>query len=173
MTVDEVFLVDAKFFITPYRFYYAFDLVPVYWKALLEHIKSGRIVVLDMVKSEIDKGEDKLSFWLDNTDGLVVIPHVDEKTIVNYQQVLQYVADSGLYKKSALQIWSQVTVADPWLIASAAANGYTLVTAESRSSGLSTKSPQKEAKIPDVAVKFAVETINIFEMMRRLGIVIK
>lgn len=30
----EIFLVDSNSFMTPYRFYYAFDLVPAYWKAL-------------------------------------------------------------------------------------------------------------------------------------------
>lgn len=60
MMTEEIFLVDSNSFMTPYRLYYAFDLVPAYWNALVEHIKSGKIVVLDMVKSEIDKGEDDL-----------------------------------------------------------------------------------------------------------------
>ena len=172
MKTREIFIVDSNSFMTPYRFYYAFDLVPAYWDALIKHIKTGRIVVLDMVKAEIDKGEDDLSKWLSNTDGLVIIPHVDEKTIGNYQRILHHVAYSGLYKESALQIWAQGNVADPWLIASAAANGYTLVTEEIGANGLSTKNRQKSAKIPDVAEKFEVETVNVYEMMRRLGIVI-
>ena len=34
-------------------------------------------------------------------------------------------------------------------------------------------SPNKRAKIPDVAKAFGVDTINLFEMMRRLGIKIE
>lgn len=173
MMTEEIFLVDSNSFMTPYRLYYAFDLVPAYWNALVEHIKSGRIVVLDMVKLEIDKGEDDLSKWLSEADGLSVILHVNEQTINKYQQVLQHVASSGFYKESAIEIWAQGSVADPWLIASAAANGYTLVTEENATSGLTTKNKQRAAKIPDVAKKFNVTTINIYEMMRRLGIIIK
>lgn len=57
---NEIFLVDSNSFMTPFRFYYAFDLVPAYWKELNKHINSGRIVVLDIVKDEIDKGNDDL-----------------------------------------------------------------------------------------------------------------
>ena len=173
MTTNEIFLVDSNSLMTPYRFYYAFDLVPAFWDLLIEHVKVGKIVVLDMVKSEIDKGEDDLSRWISNLDGLAVISHVDEKTIAYYQRIMQHVADSGLYKESALHIWALENITDPWLIASAAKNGYTVVTEEVGASGLSTKNRQKAAKIPDVAAKFEVETVNVFEMMRRLGIVIK
>lgn len=173
MTETEIFLADANSFIMPYRLYYAFDLVPAYWDVLIEQIKSHRIVVLDMVKSEIDKGKDELSSWLSDIDELTVIPHVNEVTINKYQQILQFVASSGFYKDSALEIWAQTNVADPWLIASAAAQGYTLVTEEHGTGVLSTKNKQKVAKIPDVAERFEVKTINVFEMMRRLGIIIE
>lgn len=66
--------------------------------------------------------------------------------------------------------WSREEVADPWIISSAIINGYTIVTLEVPSSGLSDKNPNRKAKIPDVAKAFNVETINLFEMMRRLGI---
>jgi hypothetical protein len=173
MTTEEIFLVDSSSFMAPYRFYYAFDLVPAYWNAIIEFIKSGRIVVLDMVEAEIDKGEDDLSRWMSEVDSLEVIPHVNESTIGKYQEIIQFIATSGFYKESALNTWAQRNVADPWLIASAATNGYTLVTEEVGTNNLSIKQPQKAAKIPDVAGKFKVETINIYEMMRRLGIVIK
>lgn len=76
----------------------------------------------------------------------------------------------GLYKESAVNIWAGNGIADPWLIAAAAAKGYTLVTEEVGSGGLSTKNPNKSAKIPDVAAGIGLETINGYEMMRRLNI---
>lgn len=167
---QEIFLVDSNSFMTPYRFYYAFDLVPAYWNALGKHIKSGRIVVLDMVKDEIEKGKDELTAWLNNVDNLTVVPHVTAETVSKYQAVIQYVASCGLYKDSALQTWAQNGIADPWLIASAAANGYTLVTEEVRSGGLSKSNPNRSAKIPDVADYFGTKTTNIYDMMRKLNI---
>ena len=59
--MTEKFLVDANSFIEPYRRYYAFDLIPSYWEALSAKAKTGRVVLLDMVKDEIDKGEDALA----------------------------------------------------------------------------------------------------------------
>ena len=73
-------------------------------------------------------------------------------------------------KESAVNIWAGNGIADPWLIAAAAAMGYTLVTEEVGSGGLSTKNPNKSAKIPDVAAGIGLETINGYEMMRRLNI---
>lgn len=52
---------------------------------------------------------------------------------------MRYVAECGLYKESAVHTWAPGNVADPWLIASAKANGYTIVTEENSSTGLSKK----------------------------------
>lgn len=69
--------------------------------------------------------------------------------------------------------WVQGNLADPWSIASAKVNDYTLVTEEKLSSGLSKKTPNKGAEISDVARYFGVETIDFFDMMRKLKINIK
>ena len=46
----------------------------------------------------------------------------------------------------------------------------TIITAEVPSGGLSTKNPNRNAKIPDVAKAFGVRTNNLYYMMRQLGI---
>ena len=56
--VEEKFLIASNSFMAPYRQYYAFDLIPTYWDELSQRAESGRQVLLDMVKAEIDKGED-------------------------------------------------------------------------------------------------------------------
>lgn len=164
----RMFLLDANSFITPYRQYYAFDLIPIYWDELLKH--SERIVLLDMVKSEIEKGEDDLTEWLKKAEGFVFCEHVTPEIIDKYQKVLQYVQSCGLYKAQALRDWAPGNIADPWLIAAAAVNDYTLITSEVPSGGLSIKTPNKQAKIPDVAKAFGVKTDSLFNMMRELGI---
>lgn len=55
---SEKFLIDANTLITASRFFYAYDLVPSFWKTFEDEIKAGNIVLLDMVKAEIDKGQD-------------------------------------------------------------------------------------------------------------------
>lgn len=62
-SVDK-FLIDANTLMTASRQYYAYDILPSFWKDFGEEIKKGNIVLLDMVKSEIDKGQDKLKEWV-------------------------------------------------------------------------------------------------------------
>ena len=123
-----------------------------------------------MVKDEINKGHDDLSDWIDKQIGFVICNHVEPAIISKYQEVLQYVQNCGLYKEQALQNWAPGYIADPWLIAAAAVNDYTIITTEVPSSGLSPKTPNKNAKIPDVARAFGVKTNNLYYMMRKLEI---
>ena len=60
---SEKFLIDANTLMTASRFFYAYDLVPSFWKTFEDEIRAGNIVLLDMVKAEIDKGEDELKQW--------------------------------------------------------------------------------------------------------------
>ena len=81
----EKFLIDSNSFIAPYRFYYAFDLVPSYWDKLYEAADSGRIILLDMVKNEIATGQDELSDWLSTKDKFIICNHVSVEIITKYQ----------------------------------------------------------------------------------------
>lgn len=111
-----------------------------------------------------------LGGWDDRQVGYVICNHVTPDIIGKYQEVLQYVQTCGLYKEQALQAWAPGNIADPWLIAAAAINDYIIVTAEAASGGLSPKTPNKNAKIPDVAKAFRVRTSNLYYMMRELEI---
>lgn len=166
----EKFLINANSFITPYKQYYAFDLVPSYWTEISKCTNSGQLILLDMVKKEINKGADNLSDWLNRQTGFIICNHILPAIINKYQEVLQYIQTCGLYKNQALQTWSSADIADPWIIAAAAVNDYTIITAEVPSGGLNIKNPNKYAKIPDVAKAFNVKAENIYYMMRQLGI---
>lgn len=167
--LEEKFLIDSNSFMTPYRQYYAFDLVPTYWSKLADYSDSGRIVLLDMVMDEINKGQDDLAEWV-NKQNFVICNHISLYIVNKYQEVLQYVHTCGLYKEQALKAWASANIADPWLIAAAIVNDFTIITAEVPSGGLSRKTPNKYAKIPDVAKAFRVKTNNLFYMMRQLEI---
>lgn len=168
----EIFLMDSNSFVTPYRQYYAFDLIPAYWAKLSKCFGSNRIVLLDIVKAEINKGHDALTDWLNNETEMVICNHVSPEIIEKYQEVLQYVQNCGFYKEQALAAWAPAEIADPWLIAAAAVNNYTIITSEVPSGGLSKKTPNRNAKIPDVAHAFGVKTNNLFYMMRELALCI-
>jgi len=61
---------------------------------------------------------------------------------------------------------------DPWLVAMASAKDYVLVTQEVASGLFVAGQPHKNIKIPEVSLHFDVRTINLFDMMKELHIVV-
>lgn len=169
MTNQQYYLIDANSLITPHLTYYPFDFAPSFWSQMEDHIESGRIVILDMVKSEILNGNDNLRTWMENLEVGTLIDHREPAILRNYSSVLQYVQNQRCYKPSALQEWSRGTVADAWIIATAMKYGYTIVTFEKPVGNLSDHNPSKNAKIPDVAnALFNANIVQLYDMMRVL-----
>ena len=166
---QEVFLIDTNALLTPHLMYYPFDLAPSFWEQLEEKLKDGSVVLLDMVKNEITEGHDELSNWMKSLQGINIIDHRTPEIIEKYSRVLGAVQSNTCYKQSALAEWSRESVADPWLIATAAVRKLTIVTFEKKNGGLSPKNPSKNAKIPDVAIGFGVSVCDLYYMMRSLS----
>lgn len=167
---QEIFLIDSNALITPYLQFYPFDLAPGFWSQIEGHIKDGSIRILDVVRAEILQGKetDDLKLWMDGIS-VDIIDRREQEILEKYAAVIQYLQSSPLYKPSVLAEWSRGTVADPWLIATAAVYHYTLITFEEPSGGLSIKTPNKVAKIPDIANEFGVKTQSLYYLMRSLG----
>lgn len=168
MSNDAIFLLDANALMTPHLTFYPFDFAPSFWTQLETHIESGRIAILDMVKDEVTRGNDSLVDWMNDVQIRTFVDHRSVDIIINFQKVLNHVQTNPCYTPRALQEWSKETVADAWLIATAMTYGYTIVTFEERSGGLSERQPSKNAKIPDVADVFGVKVVKLYEMMRNL-----
>lgn len=122
-----------------------------------------------MVKNEILQGNDSLKKWMDTLEIGVYLDHRYPDILGKYGAVLQHIQGNPCYKPAALKEWSNESVADPWLIAAASAYNCTLVTFEVSNNGLNGRNPSKNAKIPDVAKVFQVETVNLYHMIRELG----
>ena len=163
------FMIDANSLITPHQQYYPFDFAPGFWSQMKAHIESGTIVLLDMVRNELlrGKGTDNLKQWTENLNA-GVIDHRQPGILKRYGEILSHIQANPCYKQSALDEWARDTVADAWLIATASVYGYTLITFEGHNTNLNERFPTKEAKIPDVADLFHVETKPLFYMMRAL-----
>lgn len=169
----KIYLIDTNSFIEPFLKFYPFDFAPGFWEQLAQSIKAGKIAVLDLVKNELLQGNDKLKDWVNSLDIGTYVDRRQPQIIEKYGAILQYIQSNPCYKASALQEWSKGTVADPWLIAVAAINHYTIVTFEKSNDGLNDRNPSKMAKIPDVAAEFGVETIDLYLMMRELGFMLR
>ena len=123
-----------------------------------------------MVKDEILNGKDDLVEWMNSFDENLCIVHWSEGILSKYSEVLQHIQQNDCYLPTALLEWSKDSVADPWLIATAASHDFTIITFEKPIGGLSAKNPTGKPKIPDVAKKFNVNVQNLYYMMRKLKI---
>lgn len=168
---NSFMLIDSNVLITPYRQYYAFDLAPSFWTQLRVLIEQGTIGILDKVKDEIMASsiKDTLAKWFNELQPPRYIRHEKQEIIMMYSKVLMSIVENPSYQEEAELAWASKTVADPWIIATASALNVPLVTTE-RSAKPNPESPSKNPKVPDIASDFGVEVIDVFEMMRRLGI---
>lgn len=169
--IPEKFLIDANTLMAAARLYYAYDLLPSFWKVFGDKLKEGNVVLLDLVKNEIDKGEDELQQWvMERQHDFQYCNHVDSEIVSKYASVMQYIHECGLYNEKGLNSWAKNNVADPWLIATAIAKGYTIITFEQSAGPLNPKNKSGKVKIPDVASYFGVKVQNLYYMMRQLKI---
>jgi hypothetical protein len=163
----EVFIIDSNILIEPYKTYYSFEFAPEFWSFIEQNILIKKIMLLDIVFDEIAAGTDELSIWIKNMNGLETIDH--KNYIAQYADILNFIQISGFYKIEALHTWSMPTVADPFLIAAAIANQYTVITGERPNNGLNKTNPSSRVKIPDICSQFNVKWKDLFYMLRQLG----
>lgn len=83
---------------------------------------------------------------------------------------MQYIQTCGYYNEKGLNEWARNDIADPWLVATAAAKNCTIITFETSAGYLSEKNKSGKVKIPDIAKHFEVRVHNLYYMMRQLNI---
>lgn len=66
--------------------------------------------------------------------------------------------------------WGNVSIADPWLIAIAKRESYTIVTNENRNVNLSTSQPSKALKIPDICDDLNIECIDMNQFFKEISL---
>ncbi|MBV1759265.1 MAG: DUF4411 family protein [Dethiosulfatibacter sp.] len=164
------FLIDSNSIIAPYKTFYPFDFAERFWIQLRNNIESGQIIVLDIVRDELCKGEDKLTDWINEFDEGLILSRNNMQILEKYGEIINYINVAPYYSKKALTTWSQESVADPWLIAAGCVYGYEIVTFENQSGNLNGTNPSKNPKIPDVAAHFGVQCCSLYNMMRVLSI---
>ena len=163
------FLLDSNVFMTPSRSYYPFDFAQGFWRQMKTAISSDNVVILDVVYNEIMKGKDDLAEWF--KDAVVSQLRVQDDGIIReYANVQNYISTCNLYKSQAVAEWAKRDIADPWLIATAVAKNYAIITLEIHGN----PQPQQKAKsikIPDVADRFCVSYYDLYYFMRKMNFV--
>ena len=154
------FWLDTNSFIEPKKGPYGFDIAPGFWAFLEQKINEGIIASSVTVYDELENGaEDDLLQWAKQQKdaGFFIAP--DPLVQTAFRQIADYI--NNTYPQH--QASKFLDDADPWIIAHAKAYGGRVVTFE-------TAAPNaKKPKIPDVGNQFEVYCLNIYQMVRELG----
>jgi hypothetical protein len=159
------YVLDSNVFIEAARRYYAFDLVPSFWRALIEQAQNGRLESIDRVKDEIDLGKDSLTNWADS-DFLQWFASTNQTDVIGrYSQLMVWAHGQQQFTAGAKAEFARKENADPWVIAYAIAKGFVVVTHEQFDPNITVKIP-----IPNACRAFGVQYVDTFQMLRDLGI---
>jgi hypothetical protein len=158
-----IFLLDSNVFIEAHRRYYAFNICPGFWDCLHHHNSEASIFSIDRVREEIKKNKDELATWITYTiSGSMFYTTDDTTTIQHFASLMKWVTGSQQFKPVAKSEFA--TIADGWLVASAKAHGYTIVTHE-----VYNEHTTKKVPIPNLCRAFDVKCIDTFDMLRQLS----
>lgn len=141
------------------------DLWPTFWRRIAEMINAGDVLSNVQVKGEIDKGGDELTDWMKRNVPAGFYIGNDADVMVRYGEVINWAQTRSVYKQEAVEEFA--SVADVYLVATAAAKGLVLVTNE-------TSDPKctRRVKIPDACNAFGVRFCDLNTVLRELGVMI-
>jgi hypothetical protein len=165
MDLSTVYVLDSDIFMTPAASYYAFDLVPRFWDVLVEEARHERIRSIDRVKDEIEKVGDKLTDWAKNHFQPFFFSTQSQAVQGQYEAIIRWAHKQQQFLEAAKREFAKNGNADAWLVAYAKVNGCTVVTFEKYEAGA-----KRRIKIPNVCKAFGVACVDLFGMLRALGV---
>jgi hypothetical protein len=162
----KIYVIDTSVLIQAHRLYYAFDICPGFWSALVFHQSKSIVESIDRVRKEIDEGKhyDALRKWADSAIPNAFFCSTDEQdTLRDFGNVIRWVQNEGQFLPEAKAEFADG--ADGWIVAYAKAKKRIVVTQEVLAPDV-----RKNVPIPNVCKQFEVVCIDTFEMLRRLGV---
>jgi uncharacterized protein DUF4411 len=165
VSVPPRYLLDANVFIEAVRRYYAFDLVPAFWQALIDLASAQRVLSIDRVKRELENQEDDLAQWARDSFHPYFVPTSDADIIDAYAQVMAWAQSQRQYSAAAQAEFADGRNADAWLVAYASVRRCTIVTHEQPA-----PDSRNHIKLPDACRPFGVACTDTFGMLRALGV---
>ncbi len=164
------YCLDTSVYTQAHRSYYAFDIAPPFWSALVTLAQNGTIMSPIAVYDELKEGKDDLKQWAKEYHEILFI-EPDTKVNEAYRQVVEFA--NGRYQD---QHWIREFLkgADPWVIAHAMAYDLTVVTMEgvknTENLDKSTGRFIGEIKIPNMCSHFEIKYVSTYELLRTLKI---
>lgn len=154
-----MYLLDANTYIQAKNLHYQMTFCPAYWHWLDREYETSRLCSVQAIFDELSAGNDELSRWVKKRKNhfITVSYEVQER----FAEIAQYVDElpqaKDQYKAKFLG------AADPWLIATAAVTGATVVSQETRAPANST-----QVKIPNVCEDIGVSCITTYQLLNEL-----
>lgn len=154
------FWLDTNSLIEPKNGPYGFDIAPGFWKFLGQKVSEGIIASSTTVYNELEDGaEDDLLKWARSQKQLGFFIEPDNFVQTTFREIADYV--NKIYPQH--QASEFLNDADPWIISHAKTYGGKVVTFE-------TRAPlSKKPKIPDICQLNHIDCLNIYQMVRELG----
>lgn len=159
-------VLDSDVFIAAKNLYYAFDICPGFWDAVVEGHESDEVGSIDRVRAELLAAgkTDLIVQWLEST---VPTKFFWDSTTASvnraYAEVMPWVQRNPQFQDQAKAKFA--TEADGWLVAYSMVHGTVVVTNEQ---------PRPEARnrvlLPDVCRQFTVPFESTFSMLRWLSV---
>jgi hypothetical protein len=163
MTPPGGYVLDANVFIEAHKRYYAFDLCPGYWAALLSHHHGGRLCSIGRVRDELVGKGDPLSDWVHGMPDSFFAETGDPSISALFGKVVTWVQAQPQYLAAAKAAFA--AGADGWLIAYAKAQSLIVATDEIPNPDIKRRVP-----IPNVCDASGVEYLDTFKLLRTLGV---
>lgn len=155
-------ILDANVLITAKNWYYAFDVVPVFWDWIDDEAAKGTIASTDMVYDDLKNGGDDLAAWVKARRASMF--HMDSTAA----EVATKIAEQGTWIQSVgfkPHVHAEyMACADPFIVGVAAAGSHCVVTLEAAD-----PNRRKKVKIPDACKALGVTYENTFQMLKALG----
>ncbi|WP_257161754.1 DUF4411 family protein [Corynebacterium cystitidis] len=144
---------------------YPREVFPSYWQKFEEFIHNQAFYFHETVKDEIYRREDEAAAWFRESVPDSSVLFKDDAEITSYAEVTQWVRHGRQPAYEVPAVRQFLGVADSWIIASAHARGYTIISNEKRN-------PRKitAVKLPDVADAFEIPYFTGLEFFRHQGI---
>lgn len=165
MSASPVYLLDTNVFIEAARRYYAFDIAPAFWQSLIDLAADGRVVSIDRVKAEIDRGKDDLTTWVNSNFHETFATTSDPDVLTVYRDIITWAQAQTQFTDAAKAEFALANNADAWVVAYAAAKSCIVVTHEQLDPNVRRKIP-----IPNACQAFNVSYVDTFQMLRALGV---
>ena len=147
------YCLDTNIFIEPWRFYSP-AFTKGYWEILADLAQKGIVFSTMEVKRELEKINDDLLEWIKDKNFFKNPNENVQKWMRKILEKYPHLVDASRGR----------SIADPWVIAHAKFENAIIVTLEQKAK----KSDQ--IKIPDVCLKEGIKCIDIYDLIKHLGI---